>query len=399
MRDEDLRDQLAASARVFANMPVPGLDVLRRRVRRRRRRIGAACFALSVVVGAGAAFAAVTGIANDAGYHPAGGASPSLSATGTPQASGTPTDGPLPQGWFPAGRTLAPDASVAAAPYYVTLDQSGYIPLNFSGVGDAIVVDAFTGKAVTIIADPAGPESFTAVAAAGDDRTFFLASQTMSSSTAVFELRLGAHGQLVSFTRAYTIPGATAITSLAVSPDGSMLAYVTSKGIEVVSLAAGTSGLVPGPAGTIGDLCWVNDDLLGYVQWLSSSRTLLRTLDIGSEPGHPVIQIPQVSDPLIAADGSVLFATVVSGAGQGNPLAAVEEFSTRTGRLIARLTPWADESGMGAACLPLWTDSSGAHSVVECRGVFTAAGGRAAPADLHVPGANFSVSPNWLIAW
>ncbi len=415
MRDQDLRDGLLDSARSWLSLPAPGLEVLRRRVRRRRIRIGAATLALSIVAGGGAA--AAISMPDMASQHPATG--PSQSASATPQASGTPTVAvvPPPQGWSRAGPALAPDASVAAAPYFVTLDSAYYYGINFSGYSSAVVADAFTGKALAAVPVPAGmDQAFSAVAAAGDDRTFFLASPlsvvslatpapSSAFSYAIYELRLGADGKPVSITRAYTAQHTSSLNVLAVSADATRLAYVTSTGIEVVSLPAGTSRLVAAPSTDIEGMSWVGDRKLAVVLRAGPSAGRATLLMVNVEPGPVPPSSPVLSATgtfgfaLIAPDASTVFATMDTGAGQGDPLSAVEEFSGRTGRLIARLTPWVNESGMGSSCQPLWTDSSGTNGVVECGGVFTFTGSRASRADLHVPSANFSTAPNWLIAW
>jgi hypothetical protein len=97
---------------------------------------------------------------------------------------------------------------------------------------------------------------------------------------------------------------------------------------------------------------------------------------------------------LITPDGSKLFATAVSGAS-----AEVVEFSVRTGRALAVVTPRADESGHGTSCLPLWTDPSGQRLTAECGGTGTIENGTFTPVRLHVPAYNFSTPGNSFIAW
>jgi hypothetical protein len=375
MRDQDLRDQLHDSARALLSLPAPGLGPLRRRVRRRRTRIGAATLAASVAFGATIA---------------------SVLPWPLPTTLGHPDDGhpAATPGWRPAGPPLAADASVTAAPYFVTLDDAFTSATMNLQPAAALVVDAFTGKVLAAVTPPAGAGNFTSAAAAGDDRTFFL-----SASSAFYELRLAADGKPVSLTRVYTAPAAGGLYSFAVSADATRLAYVTPHGIEVVSLPAGTSRLEPAPGLEIQGLTWVGDRMLAMVlrngSTTTSQRALFRMFDVAAGP-PPVPASSQlaaegdVDDSLIAPDASAVFATVVTGAGQGNPMAAVEEFSTRTGRLIARLTPWTGESGMGTSCLPLWTDSSGTHGVIECGGAFTFASGHVSRSSLHLPGGNAS---------
>jgi len=165
-----------------------------------------------------------------------------------------------------------------------------------------------------------------------------------------------------------------------------------------------------------GSLSWAGDQALA-LYWESvapgSRQDGVRLLDTsagGSDlmsSSRLIIAVPSVAafgeidgltGVLPTPDGSKVFATAVTGL-PDNPGAEVVEFSARTGRALAVVSPRADESGMGSSCLALWTDPSGARLTAECGGAGTIAGGHFAAADLHVPAYNFSTGRQASIAW
>jgi hypothetical protein len=384
MRDESLRARLEDSARVLADVPVPSMAVLRRRVRRRRTRIGAATLGMGVVAGAAIAVA-TTGLPGVSATRPAVGSSPSPSPRHGSQLAGLP-------GWYPAGPPPTADADPSAAPYLVAID------INVDPMA-ALVEDAFTGKLLATVRVPGGGSFFT-VAAADDDRTFFLTTQPSQPSGAVYELRLSASGMPRTLTRVLTRFGAS---DFAFSPDGTRLAYVTSGGgIEVMSLATGATRTWTVPSGTAQDLSWAGDSVLAF-EWASSKgREPLPDLHLldTTAPGHNLLPSQRViplaghtslgdfdviDDPTITLDGSKVFAVAGISSGQAGTETAVLEFSARTGRLLAAVTPWIDMSGMGNYCLTLWMDPSGEHLTAYCNDWYTIDNGRYTRVDLRLP--------------
>jgi hypothetical protein len=101
--------------------------------------------------------------------------------------------------------------------------------------------------------------------------------------------------------------------------------------------------------------------------------------------------------PLIAAGGTVVFATMTSHAG-GNAQAAVVAFSAATGRPLGVVTPLADESGFGTWCGALWADPSGSQALAACAAQGEVSGTRFTRLNLHFPAPNLSAG-NDFFAW
>jgi hypothetical protein len=369
------------------------------RVRRRRRR-GAAAVLVAAAV-AGVAVGAVL--------------------AGSRQGEVTRATSPGPErpraavAWYPAGPLPAADAGPSVAPYYVSVVfQRSPVPVT--------VNDAFTGRVLATVRAPVAGIGFTGVAAAGDDRTFVLAAQeTRPLVVWFYELRLRPDGRVASLTRLLSVASAS-VPAFAVSPDASRLAYTTAYGIRVVTLATGAQRTWDADGhtvvGTAAPLSWAGDQTLA-LYWASvapgSRQDGVRLLDT-SLPGSDllssrlIIPVPEVtsfgkidnlSGVLLTPDGSKVFGTAVSGL-PDNPGAEVVEFSARTGRPLAVVSPRDGESGMGTSCLALWTDPSGDRLTAECGdlgGALAIAGGHWVTADLRVPSYNFSMGRQGFIAW
>jgi hypothetical protein len=381
MQDELLRAQLTDSARVLAELPVPGIAVLRRRVRRRRIRIGAATLAVGAALGAAGAVVAPW-----------------------PATTSRPPTARSVAGWQPAGPQPAADAGPSVAPYLITV-------VFQRSPADVEVVNVYTGKAVATVRPPAATDQagFTGVEAAGDDRTFFLEDQLSGGQVTFYELRLGADGKSRSLTEVATDPQPMILGStlpFAVSPDASRLAYATSGKVTVVSLATGAVRSWSAAGVNATDMSWAGDRMLAFGGHGPGAG--VRLLDVAA-PGSDLmssrlVALPgylDVSSPLIAADGSVLYATVDGpGDADATPTAEVIEISVRTGRAQEGVTPGATESGMGTSCMAIWSDPSGQQAVAECGGVVRLIShGRSARVNLHVPDYNLSTARQSFVAW
>jgi hypothetical protein len=399
MRDELLRSRLRDTAQMLASIDPPRIAVLRRRVRRRRLRLGTATLAVSAALGAvGAAVVP---------WPPTGSRPP----VARPAAARHGTARHAAASWQPAGPQPAADAGPSAAPYLITV-------VFQRAPADVEVVDVFTGTVVATVQPPAATaqNGFTGVQAAGDDRTFFLEDQLTGGRVAFYELRLGADGKPRSLTQVAAIQGPIqgATLPFAISPDATRLAYTDGGELTVVSLATGAHRTWTATQGTAGDPSWAGDRMLAF-GWDGDSpsdpRAGIHLLDT-SAPGSDLLAAPLIPladralpggfggaySSLIAADGSVLFATAANGS-QTNPLSEVVEYSVRTGRLLAEVTPAAGESGMGTSCMVLWTDSSGAQAVAECGGAFAFDHTRYRQRDLRLPSYNNSEKRQNFVAW
>jgi len=370
--DEELRTALADWVRPLAGLPVPDLQVLRRRVRRRRAR-RAAAGALVTAVAAAVAIGITVSLPGPA-------RAPAVAA---PQAApGT----WYPGRWFRAGPLPAPGALPgAAAPYVVTL-----------GHGAAVVTDAFTGRAAGTVSPPAG-SGFAGVAAAGDDHTFVFAAAG-TASVGFYEERLAADGRPGLPVLVFALPGRT-VPSFAVSPDASLLAYTTRTGIRVISLATGAGRSWTAGGGRATSLSWGGDRTLAF-EWLPASSLVhaqVRLLDTAA-PGTrllagPVLAAPCANpyglvcvpmSPLMTPDGSKVFAIYLSN-GKTDLVAQVEEFSARTGRRLAAITPTVSSPQGGVACQVLWSDPGGSRLMAFCGRAGVIAGGHFSPAALDLP--------------
>jgi hypothetical protein len=349
-----------------------------------------------------------------------------------------PADVPVGQNYLPAAPGLSP-ASVStsppmagagpqAAPYFVTLD-------GFRG-NKAVVYNWRTGKVTAVIRAPGAASGFTGVAAAGDDRTFVLAAGNTVSR--FYQLILSQDGTPDKPLIPLPVPPVHVNTvngPFAVSDDGSELAMSLSqpgKGtagqIMVVSLVTGSvrTWRAPDP-GTVQGLSWADPGSSPATSWAGNDRLLfgwtdaspdrrvarersgLRLLDPGA-PGTDLLAsrllipasvrvgaLATLTNPLISADGTVVFATMTAHAGTTNVQAAVVEFSAATGHPLGVVTPLADESGMGTWCGALWVNPSGSHALVTCGVQGEVSNGHFTPADLHYPAHNFSA--DGISAW
>jgi hypothetical protein len=387
LRDEEIRERLAEWVRPAASWPVPDVRGLRHRAR--RRRIRTAAFGAAGVTAA-AAMALVLALVLAA---PTGGGR--SSPVSPPPASVS---------WYPAGPLPAADAAPSVAPYVVTIAFQ-YAP------APAVVTNAFTGRVLARVRAPEAGEGFVEVAAAGDDRTFVLAEPSGTEHTWFYELRLRADGRLESLTRLFRAPP---VGSFAVSPDASRLAYTMSGELRVVSLATGASRywrVARGDALTAPS--WTSDQKLAFYLAGGGSPPGIRLLDTaapdrGLAASRLVVPVPAhtafgdftaFGDMLITPDGSKLFVTAIFDETASGSSVEVVEFSVRTGRALAVVTPRVGESGHGTSCLPLWTDPSGRQLTAECGGTGTIEDGRFTAVRLYVPAYNFSTSGNAFIAW
>lgn len=401
MHDDELRTQLAELVRPVASAPVPDIQLIRRRARRRGARRAAAAATVTAVLAAGV-IALVTSLPGPATGKPAVQARPPASS----------------QPWYLAGPLPAADAAPSIAPFIVTIAFQLSSP-------PALVLDAFTGRQLGVVNSPEPGDGFQGVQAAGDDRTFVLASAG-STSVRFYELRLRSDGA-VSFLRPlFTLPGSGGVPAFAVSPDASRIAYATAHGITVVSVGTGATSSWTAAGGSATDLSWSADQELAFVWHSLTGKGGVRILDTATPAfqgnllaARLIIPVPDrttlgdfssVSNTLLTADGSLLFGTVVTGEPASppadvpaSPRAEVVEFDARTGLAMAVVTPPADESGLGSSCLALWADPAGAQLTAQCGGGPHATGtidnGHFNADELYVPSYNFSEGRQEFIAW
>jgi Lipoprotein LpqB beta-propeller domain len=405
--DEELRQQLADWARSADRLPVPGLGALRGRIRRRRTRMAGVAAGLAAAgAAAGLAVAQLPfGAGQPVGPGPATGGHAHHSAAHPGRRAA------IPLGWQPAGPLPAPDAGLAAAPYLVALN-------NTESPQDALIVSWQTGRTVGTVRPPAGSGigGFTAVAAAGDDRTFVLSANTGSDGQSQFyELRLTSGGRPLPLTR-LPVPGSwpsqLSQRSFAISPDGRELAVVGARGqnaIEVITLASGQARTwAATAAGQVSELTWAGNRDLVYSWTPAAQRAAARRdqglwlLDTRAGSSNLLtaarLAIPAsatlggyaftqyfASEPIASADGGALFALMTEPL-PANGMQEIVQFSLATGQPVRAELPAAGE-GMGTPwCGPLWTDPSGRQLAATCMsGAGVISDGRLTRRNLHDP--------------
>ncbi|HXL95347.1 MAG TPA: RNA polymerase sigma factor [Streptosporangiaceae bacterium] len=381
MGDDELRAELAAWVHEVATQPAPGLDVLRRQGRGRKLRRAAAVGAAAVVIAGIGVGLAVQGsgsghargaVASDHQRHSAG---PAAASSTTARWTS------YPHAWFPGQKLPAADAGPSVAPYLVEVVNNS----------TTYVASMVTGGQIAPVNGPANT-SFVGVTAAGEDHTFVLAA-AQGNAVQFYEVRLGAGGRpgtpvlVLSIPLTSIMPSYSSGTSLdfAISPDASMLAYMKLGGLEVVSLATGQATSWPGSGGLEGNLSWAANDRSLAFQWGTTSdpaQSGMRVLDTkatGSLLQASRLVIPArtmadyTGDALMTPDASKIFMPIYSDiSGQNGPAdGEMGEFSTRTGREVAVVTPKvhvnvSSSSGAQLDCQPLWTDASGSQVASFC---------------------------------
>jgi hypothetical protein len=321
------------------------------------------------VAAAGAA-AAITLVSLSGVGRPSHGQQP-IGSSGPP-VTGRPTPSSLPTA------SNGPPVAVTA-PYAVMLNTR-------AGRPPVAVIDMRTGKTLARVRLPAGHAVVWWAAAAGDDRTFVLAVTTNPLGVQVtrfYLLHLASDGQPGPLTPLPVPPlRDDQIYGMAVTADASKLAivwqYRPSGGppshIEVASLATGVTRTWTSAQGAAQNLSWAGDHTLAF-DWQDSSlaRSGIRLLDTskpGSSPLASRLLIPasfrfeglrNPDSPLISQDGSAVIAFMTI----GNQFVLVK-FSTRTGKVVAGLSPSVGSTGSASFCGVLWADRTGQHLFFQC---------------------------------
>jgi hypothetical protein len=92
---------------------------------------------------------------------------------------------------------------------------------------------------------------------------------------------------------------------------------------------------------------------------------------------------------LITPDGSAVYAAYVFN-GKGGLVTQVQEFSARTGRMLAAVTPAVDSERQSVVCEALWSNPGGSQLTAFCGRAGTIAGGRFSPASWKLPAGSLS---------
>jgi len=314
-----------------------------------------------------------------------------------------------------AGRSVTPPPAVSAGgipEYYVALSpvpQLGF----FASAADAVVGDTFTGKRVATVAAPAG-WGFGGVSAAGDDRTFVLSVEPRSSShlpvpTRWYVLRLTPGAATSATLRQLPIAAQSldaGAFSMAVSPNGGMLAIASETGLSETGLSqtelrvysTATGALLHTWSASSAEsreiqpwtgISWTSGarQLAFQAKPSSTGRVVVRLLPV-NDPGHdlladsrPVLSfVTSMSSPRNCGDGFQVTGngrTVLCGstvqlsdpasypdnrecpAGTVPGKTAIFQFSTGTGKLTGTLYQAGIACQMGGDLELLWANDAG----------------------------------------
>lgn len=301
----------------------------------------------------------------------------------------------------------APGAGNAAAapppPFYVTLSGT-------PGHAEAVIRDTRSGARLSSVHIPlASGIGFFPWIAAGNDRTVAVAAPEGSSGEHFFLLRISATGRSVKLTKLPVKPppsDVTAVTGIALSPDGQKLAVTMESGsiprthgvLEVVSTRTGMTRSWTGSSqyGYPFDPAWADHGTglgFGWYNHISggtypSSKAQVRLLDPAA-PGHDLLAARvivseaslrgAIQTALLTPDGRRVVASVYraipSGHGHGTVVVRIVTFSAATGRIIATgrslSIPYRGGSdGSYAAedeCQVLSIDPSGQNTLAQCK--------------------------------
>jgi hypothetical protein len=256
----------------------------------------------------------------------------------------------------------APASLPAGMPrYYVTLYQS-YTDHN-GIVTVAAVHSSATGRTLTSVNVPTmaigGEGVGPSISGAADDRTFVITETGGLSAdhnvVRFYLLRLAADGRSASLTRLpISLPGTTAIGSVALSPDGTRLAIGEIPcphgrcytGLRVVTLATGAARTwTMRPASWLSFVSWAGDSTVAFLSGrqyrlldvTGQGGSLLAAQTIASPPPPPGV----LPEALVTANGSTVIGTTVTNIPDGNRvtlIARIIEISARTGKLLRVLS-------------------------------------------------------------
>ncbi|HET7018719.1 MAG TPA: hypothetical protein VFI65_32670 [Streptosporangiaceae bacterium] len=273
--------------------------------------------------------------------------------------------------------------------YFVELDRPATGALRIAR--RALVIDSTTGKVVASVSVPKPYNSFSAVTAAADDRTFVLAATIVRRQrhgkfppirSKLLELRITPHpsGRVSETTNdvGLRIPQNWQGQGLALSPDGTKLALAASPFTKTVQTTVWVYSMVTGAMrawqhhGEIGSAPWdarslswsADDKTLAYLWDVDGQVNLLRTRSPGGDLlAHSRTLISFTSpqdltfDADLTPDGKKVVASIFSRIG-----GQINEYSAATGRLLATRMPTA----LSKLRLydVLWTDNAGGAMIV-----------------------------------
>ncbi len=216
MQDHELRDLFEEWAEPLRATPAPPVAALRNRIKRRAARTAATTVLALAVVGLVAGLLVAGGLAGSG--KPGG---PALQAQGSAY--------PAPPG----------------EPYVFVNSPATFADVVNAPATPAELRNAATGQVVKVLLPVHRGESFSAAAAAPDDRLFVLAQQDSDGTLSFAEIRIGPFGKPGALRQVLpdlATPPGTQVISMAVNAPGTRLSFIT---------AASNSYGPSGPSGSL----------------------------------------------------------------------------------------------------------------------------------------------------
>jgi hypothetical protein len=288
----------------------------------------------------------------------------------------------------PATRRPAPGPASAPLPfladglpaYFVEYPISDSFPPGspgFPGGRTVRVVATATGKVAATVTLPG---YITAVAAS---RGAFFAAAVKDNLARFYEIRLNDSRTATTVTELPIRPARSPRVPMAVSPDGTKLAYATHVALVVASTTGGSQREWRPPRqdsqAWIDNMSWLADGRTLAFNWAPSQGTIsaeyLRLLDTEA-PGSDLMAskrvLPSVydahqllSESMLSPDGQVVVGAANSSDTNRAPVNSVIAFSTATGQqtVLYQASP---NGEWGCYSPPLWISNAGSEVLVTC---------------------------------
>jgi hypothetical protein len=296
----------------------------------------------------------------------------------------------------PATRRPAPGPPSAPLPFLADGLPAYFVENSFLDRLPGIVHPTPRGT-VRVMATATGKVAATAtlpgyVAAIAASRGAFFAAAVKDNLARFYEIRLNDSGTATTVTELPIRPDTASVSQfMAVSPDGTKLAYLTyaaSGTIRSLVVASTTGGSqrewLPPPQdsdGWVGPMSWLANGRTLAFNWAPSQRTIgdadLRLLDTEA-PGSDLMAsrrvLPSVYDAhqlvspsMLSPDGQVVVGAVNESAANRAPVNSVVAFSTATGKqtVLYRAAPYGTYE-WGCWSPPLWVSNAGSEVLATC---------------------------------
>ncbi len=291
---------------------------------------------------------------------------------------------------------LTPQGYVASGQvprFYVQIAAHGAAGRNPAEV----VVHATATGAVLAVIPPLAGHTVVRITAAANGRTFVLAEEPWTAAgragtarSALAVLNLTAAGRVLGTgPLQYTAAGDASLLALAMSADGTRLAFATQPAtsrneptltnVTVLKLAGGASRTWSATGDLLGPVSWTADGKKLAFSWQSGQSVSTRLLDLsspgGSLLGHSRVSVKLSQEAttggalvscmpasLITPDGTTVVCAarlVPAGPKASNTTSGFAEFSAASGHLIRVLGQAKAGAGGQTAMDVLWSDPSG----------------------------------------